>query len=797
MASAGTAFVNLEPDLGGFFTQVEAKLSPLTDKFGTFGKAAAVGVGAIAVAGAAAGKALYDIGSSFDDAYDTIRVKTGATGKELEGLEGTFKNVVSSVPTDFDSAAKAVGELNARLDITGRPLQSLSKQMLELSRITNTDLETNIESITRVFGDWGVAVKDQGPRLDELYRASQETGVGVARLADLMTKFGSPLRQLGFSFTETAGLVGKFEKEGVNTELVLGSMRIALGKLASEGVKDPAKALQMLTEQIKGAGSAGKANALAIETFGARAGPDMAAAIREGRFDLGKLFDTIKNGSDTVMKSGRETRDFSEQWQMFKNKVLVALEPLALRVFNAVGDGMKWLNKNWPAIVAKLVAATDWLKKAWLDIGPAIKFVANLVIDRLASFEDFFAGTFKVIRGLVDVFVAALHGDFKGMWDGIKRIFEGMVKGIIGLLKGMTQPTRVVAGLVAKGLLKGFEAVGDVVGMVKDALDSAIDTITDFLGTGEGSFYDKAKKLGGKIVSGTGKGLADFVSNIADKLKKGVEKIGDWFQSFYDKALRLGGKIVNGMKSGFSDLVTSIADKLRTGVDKIGEWFQNFYDKAEKLGGKIVGGMKSGFVDLVTSIADKLKAGIDKITEFITDVAPGSFYDKALKLGGKIVSGLKDGVGNIAGAIGGWVKDAISNLPDVGKSILNYIIGQINNAIPDKIPLPKLPDIDLPDNPIPLLASGVTNFAGGMAIVGEEGPELVNLPRGSDVIPAPQTAKFANRLSGIDGRVPDVNLYIEGDASALDYRIVKITRGEITEHDHRGAQALRAGLVRA
>ena len=28
------------------------------------------------------------------------------------------------------------------------------------------------------------------------------------------------------------------------------------------------------------------------------------------------------------------------------------------------------------------------------------------------------------------------------------------------------------------------------------------------------------------------------------------------------------------------------------------------------------------------------------------------------------------------------------------------------------------------------------NFRGGMALVGERGPELVNLPRGSDVIPS-------------------------------------------------------------
>jgi phage-related minor tail protein len=35
----------------------------------------------------------------------------------------------------------------------------------------------------------------------------------------------------------------------------------------------------------------------------------------------------------------------------------------------------------------------------------------------------------------------------------------------------------------------------------------------------------------------------------------------------------------------------------------------------------------------------------------------------------------------------------------------------------------------------PQFAGGVQNFSGGLALVGEKGPELVNLPSGSDVIP--------------------------------------------------------------
>ena len=50
---------------------------------------------------------------------------------------------------------------------------------------------------------------------------------------------------------------------------------------------------------------------------------------------------------------------------------------------------------------------------------------------------------------------------------------------------------------------------------------------------------------------------------------------------------------------------------------------------------------------------------------------------------------------------------------------------------------------------IPGFASGVQNFSGGMAVVGENGPELVNLPAGSSVIPN----------SGTNGVQVSINIY--------------------------------------
>jgi len=47
------------------------------------------------------------------------------------------------------------------------------------------------------------------------------------------------------------------------------------------------------------------------------------------------------------------------------------------------------------------------------------------------------------------------------------------------------------------------------------------------------------------------------------------------------------------------------------------------------------------------------------------------------------------------------------------------------------------------------LASGVRNWRGGWTWVGEDGPELVNLPKGADVYPAAQSAAMAGTMSAV------------------------------------------------
>ncbi len=107
----------------------------------------------------------------------------------------------------------------------------------------------------------------------------------------------------------------------------------------------------------------------------------------------------------------------------------------------------------------------------------------------------------------------------------------------------------------------------------------------------------------------------------------------------------------------------------------------------------------------------------------------------------------------IIAAIGNWVTTE-------GVPALKREAAKLGAALLPSISLPSIPGLQIPGVQVPGFASGVENFAGGLAVVGERGPELVNLPRGSNVIP----------MSGRGGVSIVVNQTFNGPADAGQVR---------------------------
>lgn len=523
----------------------EKSVGPVMDKIGQ----AVLATGAAAVGfGAAAFAAANDV----DKAMATIRAGTGATGEALVALKDDFKVVFGTVPQDAGTVSSALADLNTRTGLTGQALQSLTTQMLNLSRVSGNDVSVLVASTTRVFGDWSISTEKQADTLDYLWKVSQNTGIGVDTLAQKVVQFGAPLRQMGFDFETSAALMGKWEKEGVNLELVMGSLRQGLGKFARAGEEAPV-AFRRVVEEIKNMESASQATALAMDIFGARAGPDMAAAIREGRFEIDELLATIIGSSETIKAAADETLTFGEAMQKLKNEATIALEPLG----NVLLDNLK------TKIQGIAETLSEWQKNGtlqeWADNATAAvnKFlsVAGPVFEGLIA-----AGKWIINHwGLISPILAGVLGGFLAYKTAIF-VTEGLTAAQKALNLVMTANPYAKVILIAGALVTAGVALyqnWDTIKAKAGELWTAIETAWNNTKT-------KTEEIWG--------GIETFVDTTWDNLITwGTTKWQGFQKMFLDvwEAIKLGLK---GYVNNIISMVNSVIRALNTIQVEIPDW---------------------------------------------------------------------------------------------------------------------------------------------------------------------------------------------------------------------------------
>ncbi len=275
---------------------------------------------------------------SIQKALAIIRRGTGATGKALQVLKKDFDAVFGTVPEDAEQVATAIADLNTRLELTGRPLQKMSRLFLDFARIAGEDVGETIRRTTRVFGDWSVATEHQEDVMNLLLRASQNSGVAITELSTKLVQFGAPLRQVGFTLEESVALLAKWEKEGVNVEAILGSLKISIGRFATAG-EDAGEAFKRALTDITEVETEAEAAAIALDTVGSRAMADFAAAVREGRFDIEDFQKALKENTDTIKDAAKESETTAERIATAFNKIEASFAPLGEKLIPVLEGG--------------------------------------------------------------------------------------------------------------------------------------------------------------------------------------------------------------------------------------------------------------------------------------------------------------------------------------------------------------------------------------------------------------------------------------------------------------------------
>ena len=380
-----------------------------------------------------ASKAIWGIGASFDEAYDTIRIGTGATGDAFESLKESTKSIASAIPADMETVGTTVADINTRLGLTGDTLETVASQYLQAGNILGE--EVDIAATTAAFSAFKLEGDAVAGGMDTLFQVSQATGVGFNELADSVQKNAPALQNLGFSFEETASMVGLLDKSGLNADQVMSSLSRSLVNLSKDG-EAPADAFQRVTGEIQGfvdAGDIAGATNLAAKVFGTRGASQFVGALQSGKLNMDELQSSLGATGDTILGLGEETADFPEKWQAFKNQALIALEPVGDAIFSLGGDAMgglaDWIKKvDFTAIATGVDNAIDLGKTV---VSVFREQIIPALMDTVGWFKQNSYWLLPIASGILAI--AAAWGVYKGVMllvSGVTKAFKAVQAGL-------------------------------------------------------------------------------------------------------------------------------------------------------------------------------------------------------------------------------------------------------------------------------------------------------------------------------------------------------------------------------
>ena len=374
--------------------------------------------------------------------------------------------------------------------------------------------------------------------------------------------------------------------------------------------------------------------------------------------------------------------------------------------------------------------------------------------------------------------VEGFRNFFIGVWDGIKKGVDDFVK----WFKDSWDKTVKFFKDLWKGISKWF---GDVWNGVKDVFNAVVAWIKEWGLTVLAVIFWPFSLLLGFIImkwneisaffNGVATWFSDFFKAVWQTIVDIFTPVVQFFSDTFDIAWRVIVKIweqavafFQGLWNGIVEIFTPVVQFFADVFDIAWRTIENTWKQTVEFFQGLWNGIVQIFTVVGTWFGDRFREAWEGIKRVFAPV--GEFFGN---LWNTIVSKFKD-IGKMVGeAISGAVKGAINWLIEKAEGSINGFIGLINGAagIINHIPgvhIPKVPEVRFKK-----LAAGTEHAEGGRYLVGENGPEMVTLPRGAKVMPAERTARHLenNQKRGDININIDAKIYKDTDAYQLASRI--------------------------
>lgn len=519
--------------------------------------------------------------------------------------------------------------------------------------------------------------------------------------------------------------------------------------------------------------------------------------------DLGVSFtDSLSSATTGIEELGGATSTLDAQynnwpsmWEGIKRQVLLALTP--------IGDALLNLGN---AVMPLVQSALGWFET---NLAPALTNVGSLISGFVTTFTtgiqdgqgvfDAFKSalatlvppeTMAQITPVVDaiqsfidtaiVFVQEHSEEIKGAITAIGVVLAGAgiataIMGIVGAISALINPVTLIIGGVA---LLGAAWAGNW-GGIQDKTKAVIDFIQPIIQTALTNIQTWWAENGDQIITNVTNAwntiqtaIRTVITFISTAVQTALTGIQTWWSEHGTSVMTIASAAYEAIKTGIETAITTV----QTIIDTVLTAIKTFWDEH----GTAISESASLAWEAIQTVVSTVTEAIGIVIDAFAAAVEGDWtaFGETLR---EAWDTLWEGINTALDTASEAIETTVSSLVDsiiafftdtdwgqVGSDIISGIANGISSAtqfIIDAATAAAQAALDAAlgflggggggneggstgQPAIPGNATGTNFWQGGYTIVGEEGPELVDLPRGSRIFPANQTAQMLSPTSG-------------------------------------------------
>lgn len=742
-----------------------------------------VGLEGIAIAAAAVTAGLVTVvntGAEFDAVMNQVGAATNASAEGMAELRDLAYEMGSATAFSASEAGDAMLEL-ARSGMTEAQIKGGALQAtLVLASAGQLELGDAAAYTANTLNMFALDAGDAGAVAAALAGAANASSASVADLGFGLAAVGPAAFNAGLSLQETTAVLALFSQNGLqgsdagtslksmlmnlvpSTDAAAGAMReLGLNFVDAEG---NFLSIAEISEQLRTKlGHLSESQRMqALETiFGSDAMRAAAILMREGGTAVEEM-----TAATSDLEAAQRMADVNTQGMKG------AMEALGGAVDNAKLALWELIDVPAEDFARDLTAGINEAVEAFrnMDFGGGID--SGGVSDSLTRIRDLFreigeslrdswnSWVLPTIRNVADLLDPLLFNAFQVVLGAVRMVAE-VFENVFGpaireatefLAEHETAVGALVAGFAAfatvgamiGGAVTAFWALNSAIGAVRTAftLLMAASPLGIFVAIAAaiGYAYTQSETFRG-AVNALGRAIADAFQWAWEKVREfwGVlQGVFDWVRGNWQNL----ALILTGPFGAAVTLIRSNIDSVKGAVSGIWDGLTNGVDA-----------VRTRIIAAFSGLAQQVREGIRSVLSAVGNPIADLFMTWLNGAGGVLAS----------------VWRGLVSIFDSFISLLNRLIGLWNR-------LPIVPDIPQISTDMPFLAEGGNITAAGMAIVGDAGPELLELPRGARVTPLDSSG-------GLGGR-QDVHVFLhlpgDDDFATAMRRTVSVRGGDVT-----------------